>query len=167
MCRRTDEFGCSVASTKKHIIYWVIVKLKLEISVSWVWKDKHFQPVSHAAVLGCRCPMIPTSALHRWTFGSWCFGINPEHSICVTVGWHDFGQSVPALRRIFRFDIVFGLDFYHGKVLAIFSVCFFTNLFSLSPSQTTLAHRPPTVLAPCLLVLQQRQMFLMTEASHD
>ena len=60
------SIGFALASTRICIIYWVKLKIKQEISISSVFKDKNFQPVSHAAMLGCRYPIVPTSALHQW-----------------------------------------------------------------------------------------------------
>ena len=56
----------AVASTKTCIIYWVMLKNKLETSYSWILKDRNLDPVLQAAMMGCRYPMVPTSALHQW-----------------------------------------------------------------------------------------------------
>ena len=62
------SINCVLASTKAYIIYWAIVKIIQDTSFSWILKDKNFIPISHAAMLGCRYAMVPTSALHRKTF---------------------------------------------------------------------------------------------------
>ena len=58
--------GCAVTSTRIWIIYYVILKIKQKINIIWILKDKDFQPILHVAMLGCRYPMVPTSALHQW-----------------------------------------------------------------------------------------------------
>ena len=59
------SIGFAMASTRICIIYWVKFKIEQEISISRILKYKNFQPFSYAAMLGCRYPMVPTSALHQ------------------------------------------------------------------------------------------------------
>ena len=52
--------------TQTHIIHLVILKIKQEISVSWILRDKNENRFSHAAMFGCWYPMVSSSALHQW-----------------------------------------------------------------------------------------------------
>ena len=59
------SLGFAVAITRTCIIYKMILKNKEEIGIPMILRDKNFQPVSLAAMLGFRYPMVSTSALHQ------------------------------------------------------------------------------------------------------
>ena len=59
------SIGFAEASTRISLSTRSNKQIKEEISISRNLKDKNFQPISHAAMLGCRYPMVPTSALHQ------------------------------------------------------------------------------------------------------
>ena len=69
------SISCVEASTRTFIIFWVTVKINQEINITLILKDENLQPISQAAMLGCRDPMVPTSGLPQWlcliVFVSW------------------------------------------------------------------------------------------------